>query len=346
MEGKKTRMLPKIRNLLSLVGVPLLITIITVTGMGSWSCQKQQYSGPVEKLTLGTLSSEISALVWVAESQGYFAQNGLEVTIDQYEAGTYAVNDLLAGINDIACAADYVFTVNSFVKNNIRVLAQIATADIHEIVVKKDHGIEKPSDLKGKKIGLTKRTTAEFFLGRFLLFNNLKLSDIETIDLTPSQLFESLLNNEIDAASLFEPNVYNLKQRLGTNAISWPSQLGRDFYWLLITREDVLKARPAAIERFLRSIVQAEEFANQNPAKAMQIVAQRLKYEDAYIQYSWPKSTFMVSIDQGLLLSMEDQARWLISNKLTDKTQIPNYLNFIHQDALETVNPKSVTVIQ
>lgn len=346
MNKQETRILQDVRYILSLALAPLLITAITLTCLGSWSCQKQQYSGPVEKLTLGTLSSEVSALVWVAEGQEYFAQNGLEVTINQYEAGAFAVDNLISGVNDIACATDYVVTVNGFVTSNIRILAQIGSSDNHEIVIKKGHGIENPTDLRGKKIGLTKRTTSEFFLGRFLLFNNLKLSDIETIDLKPSQLVESLLNNEIDAASLFEPNVYNVKQRLGGNAIGWPSQLGRDAYWLLITREDVLKGHPAAIERFLKSIVQAEEFTSKNPATAMQIVAQRLKLEDAYIQYSWPKSIFMVSLEEGLMLSMEDQARWLISNRLTDKTRIPNYLDFIQLDTLKMINPKAIHLIQ
>ena len=48
------------------------------------------------------------------------------------------------------------------------------------------------------------------------------------------------------------------------------------------------------------------------------------------------------ALDQGLLLAMEDQARWMISNKLTDRTQVPNYLNYIDAEALLKVDPKTV----
>jgi NitT/TauT family transport system substrate-binding protein len=345
MRNRKTRIEPCVKDIHGGILALLLIPAIALICMGSWSCQKQQYSGPIEKLTLGTGPQVLSTFIWVAESQGYFAQNGLEVTINQYETGAYAVDNLISGVNDIACATEYVLAVNSFVASNVRAFAQLGTANNHEIVVEKGHGIEKPSDLKGKKIGLTSKTTSEFFLGRFLLFNNLTLSDVEVIDLKPSQLVESLVNNKIDAASLFEPNIYDIKQQIGSEVIGWPSQMGRDGYWLLISREDVLKNHPAAIERFLKAMLRSEEFINKNSEKAMQIAAQKFKLEDAYIKYAWPKSYFKISLDEGLLLSMEDQAKWLISNRLTNKTQIPNYLDFVQMDVLKKTNPKGIRII-
>jgi NitT/TauT family transport system substrate-binding protein len=45
------------------------------------------------------------------------------------------------------------------------------------------------------------------------------------------------------------------------------------------------------------------------------------------------------------LIAFEDQARWRIKNNLTDKKDVPNYLNFIYLDALEGVKPEAVTII-
>ena len=52
------------------------------------------------------------------------------------------------------------------------------------------------------------------------------------------------------------------------------------------------------------------------------------------------------SFAQALILAMEDEARWRIENKLTDKTTVPDYLDFMYIDALEVVNPGAVTVIR
>jgi NitT/TauT family transport system substrate-binding protein len=53
-----------------------------------------------------------------------------------------------------------------------------------------------------------------------------------------------------------------------------------------------------------------------------------------------------VTLPQALIIAMEDEARWRIENKLTDKTTVPNYLNFLYLDGLEAVSPEAVTVIR
>ncbi len=56
--------------------------------------------------------------------------------------------------------------------------------------------------------------------------------------------------------------------------------------------------------------------------------------------------TFSVGLSQALILAMEDEARWRIDISLTDKNEVPNYLDFLYLEALEAVNPESVTVIR
>jgi hypothetical protein len=49
--------------------------------------------------------------------------------------------------------------------------------------------------------------------------------------------------------------------------------------------------------------------------------------------------------DQDVLLTMEDKARWLIQNRLTDRTRVPNYHDYLYPEALRQVNPKAVRMI-
>ncbi|MEE9594876.1 MAG: hypothetical protein V3V92_05695, partial [Candidatus Hydrothermarchaeales archaeon] len=60
---------------------------------------------------------------------------------------------------------------------------------------------------------------------------------------------------------------------------------------------------------------------------------------------SWPKQEYAVKLPQAMLILFEDQARWRIKNNLTDKTRVPNYLDYIYLDALEEVKPGAVTII-
>ncbi len=43
---------------------------------------------------------------------------------------------------------------------------------------------------------------------------------------------------------------------------------------------------------------------------------------------------------------MDDEARWSIANNLTDKTVVPNYLDYIYLDGLEALKPEAVTIIR
>ena len=60
----------------------------------------------------------------------------------------------------------------------------------------------------------------------------------------------------------------------------------------------------------------------------------------------WDEFVFELSLDQSLLISLEDEARWAIKNNLTDKKEIPNFFNFIYTQALEEVKPEAVTIIR
>ncbi|MCP4346624.1 MAG: hypothetical protein GY795_14000 [Desulfobacterales bacterium] len=53
-----------------------------------------------------------------------------------------------------------------------------------------------------------------------------------------------------------------------------------------------------------------------------------------------------LSLSHQLLLNLENQARWAVRNKYTDKTTIPDYLDFIYVDELEKIKPNSVTIIK
>ena len=60
----------------------------------------------------------------------------------------------------------------------------------------------------------------------------------------------------------------------------------------------------------------------------------------------WAEFSFQLLLDQTILVSMEDEARWAMKEGLTDKKEVPNYLDFIFMDALELVKPEAVTIIR
>lgn len=324
----------------------VMIALGLAVGGCFWLSQEQpeKYTGPVEKITVAAAEYLTGALVYVAEDQGYFEKNGLEVTIKGYGSGKACADALIAGEADISTSADNVFVSNSFEHADLRALGTVATKQVKELVARKDKGITTINDLIGKKIGVTKKSGAEFQLGVFLTFNGISQEDVELVDLRPPEMMGAISNGDVDAVFVWDPYLYHIKKELGENAISWHG--GEDFYFVLLTKEDWLDKNPAAAERFMKSMLEAGDYIKDNSEEAKEFAKDRFDYESDYMDYSWPKQEYAVTLPQAMLILLEDQARWRIEQGLTDTTEVPNYLNFIYLDALEEVKPEAVTIIR
>jgi len=328
------------------IAIALTILLVIVLGTGIWFTrnQPQRYTGPVERITVAAAEYLTGSLVYVAEDQGFFEKNGLEVTIKGYGSGKACADALIDGEADISTSAGFVFVSNSFEHTDLRVFGTVAIKQVKELVTRKDKGITTIDDLIGKKIGVTKKSGAEFLFGRFLTFNGISLQDVEIVDLKPLEIVKAISNGDIDAGFTWDPYTYNIKKELGENATSWHG--GEDFYFVLLAKEDWIENNPAAAQRFIKSLLEAEDYIKDNSEESKEFVKDRFDYESDYIDYSWPKQGFAVILEQAMLIAFEDQARWRIEHGLTDAIEVPNYLNYIYLDALEEVKPEAVTIIR
>lgn len=306
---------------------------------------KNDISGPSEKITIANIG-EYSIFNLIAEKNGYFKENNLEAEIIEYPSGPPAVADLLAGKVDFAIAADFVGVRNIFTNEDLRILAQMSRHEDFSIIGRKDRGIVNPTDFNGKKIGVTKKGVGEFFLIRFLAFNNIHSEDVKIIDLPPAEIVSQLEKGRVDAAVVFNPHTYALKKTLGDNAVIWPVQNGQKVFALLYSTNSFIKDNQDITLRYARALLRAEQFLRDSDAGARSILADAMNYEIEYVDYIWPKFDFTIGLDQALLLSMENQARFAIDNKLTDKTTVPNYLNYIYFHALQNNEPDKISIIR
>jgi len=327
----------------------ILVAVIVIgSGIGSyfWLSQEQpeRFTGPVEKVTIGVGVAPLSLLIWVAENEGYFADNGLDVEIKEYPSGKAAVADLIDGKVDIATITEFGFTSKSFDEKDITILSSIATATINSLIARKDKGIEEISDLKGKRIAVTSGTEAEFFLGTFLIFNDISINDVAIVYLEPRDIVQSVSDGEVDAAMTWEPYAYKTRSNLGENAIVWPGQSGQHSYWLFVSKEDFITRNPEMVKRSLKALLQAEEFVKRNKDGSKGILVSH-DLDAQFVDDIWQKLDYTISLSQELLITMEDGAKWKIENRLTDKTKVPNYLDYIYCGALETVKPEACTIV-
>ena len=334
----------------TLIAISIAVVVIAL-GIGIWSIQKRapKYTGPVEPVTIAFAKTPLAALVAIADAQGYFADQGLNVTTKEFKGGKQALVDgLLAGEADLATVADVPIAANSFTRENFKVLATIGSSDNElRIVARRDRAIAQPWDLRGKHLAAKQFSSTHFFLHLFLLGQGLTTDDITlTFEKNGSALVSQLESGEIDAFSHREPFIGEAKNLLGENAIVFeePGLYLETFN--LVAANDFIENNTAAVERFIMALIKAETFTKEHKDQAIRIVADKIGSTESAIRALWPDIVLSVYLNQVLLLSFEDEARWMISNNFTDKTEVPNYLNYVYTDALEAVKPNAMTIIK
>ena len=335
--------LRKRRNFI-IIFAAILVAVIVLSSFVYLNSQKP-YSGGVESISLGLIPLELNSLIYVADNQHYFAANGLDVTIKSYSSGFASINGLLNGEVNIGFAAEFVVAEEALANASFYAFGSIAKYNIYNVVARTDHGIAHVSDLAGKKIGVAFGTIAQFYLGTFLDQNNINPNQVTAVNVPNTQTADALANGTVDAAVTYQPIIGQIESRLGNATVIWPSQANQLGYYDAACTQSWATAHSDLIVRFLKALIQAEDFITNHQSQAEAIVTKTLNYSSTYLASVWSNYQFSVTLDQSQVLAMQNEARWLINNSLTNANTAPNFLNYIYVNGLESVKPSAVNII-
>ena len=328
----------------------VVITIALIAGFGGWVFlgSPKNTENSMESITIAYSPFESTALFWIAKDQGFFGQNGLNVTLHKYDSGAAALDGVVNSEADIGVGiSEFPLVRKAFQNTRVRAIGNIDKGDFIYLVARRDRGIVNVSDLKGKRIVTAVGTAAEFYLGRFLMLHGMTLRDITLVDVeTPEGWIDDVTKGDIDAIATAQPYANSARDQLGDNAVTWPVQSSQPVNGLIISTNEWLSTHPGQAERFLRSLAEAEEYVPPHPSESRAIVQKWLDLDTGYMDTVWQQNQFSLTFDQSLVLAMEDEARWMIRNNLTNATAVPDFRNYLYTDGLDNVKPGSVNIIR
>jgi len=298
-----------------------------------------------DQITVAVTTANIAGLFFVAGAGSLFEKNGLSATMKKYQAGPQSLKELVSGKADVATLADFPFVANSLERGNLRIVCTTARGGGMQIVARRDSNIVKAEDLVGKTVAVPKGTIAQFFLGAYCQRNGVSYEKLHVVYMPPQELVDAIKKNSVSAACVWSPFIEQIRDHLGNDGVILPSSGRTDYYALLVTRDDVLKEKPAVIERLLRTMFDAEAYVRRHPDEAMQIVAKETGLTLDQVCRGWPENKYEVKLDQDLITLMEAEAHWMIKNKLTERKEMPNYLDMIDLKELHRVKPDAVGII-
>lgn len=217
--------------------------------------------------------------MYVAEEQGYFAEENLKVEfvpvtsaaerdqIIQADQADGMINEILSTLFYNEDAQDIVI---------VR-YARVAYPDYPQfyILAAGNSGIETLEDLKGQDIGISEGTIIEYSVDRLLQAEGFQPDDIKTVAVPRIPDRMALLNSgELPAANLPDP-LASLAVQGGAKVLVDDSSHPEFGHSVISFRKDVVDNNPEAIERFLAAIEKAVNDINSDKGQFSGLLSER-----------------------------------------------------------------------
>jgi NitT/TauT family transport system substrate-binding protein len=180
------------------------------------SCQERSDLPGERKVVTAAAINAYSGPFYIASEKGFWKEEGLKVTEKYFTSGRLCLDALLAGGADIVTVAETPIVFAGFSGQNVVIVATMssATNDL-KVIARRDQGITKPEDLRGKKVAMLFGATSEYYAGLFLAAYGMSFDDVNRLNLNPSDMPFALIKGDIDAYVIWEPFVHNAYKELG-----------------------------------------------------------------------------------------------------------------------------------
>ncbi|MDD4319678.1 MAG: ABC transporter substrate-binding protein [Candidatus Peribacteraceae bacterium] len=298
--------------------------------------------GPMPTVTLAYPQLLSSALLYVAQENGYFAERGLDVRHAPFPTGRDALEEMLKGGADVAVAYESPMLGQVCRGEDIVALTKIHSSDRDTGLVLRDADV---ASLRGKRVGVPLGTNAEFVLAQLLHFSGLQPSDVVIADLPPSRVVEAFRSGEVFAAAVWNPLLQEALAAGGRGA----HVLFSDVYTeasLLLAKRASLSERGDSFVRLLRALHDAELYVSSHPEESKRIVAAALPQVSLeQVDTLWSDFDFRLGLDHVLVASFQMQAEWL-DHADRGCPSLPDVSTLVDPSPLRLVDAAAVTVFQ
>ena len=200
---------------LLLVGSIIFVLILSACGNSSTGGGSGSSSGPISlKIMVGGLSKQIYLPNELTQKLGYFAQQGLNVTLIDEASGQSAENEVLAGQVD-AGSGSYNHTIElQAAGKQMEAVVQldIAPGEAEMVSAKEANQIHSFADLKGKNLGVTELGSGTHTLSIALLHKaGLAPDQAHFVPVGAGDTFiAAMQQGKIDAGMTTEPTISRL----------------------------------------------------------------------------------------------------------------------------------------
>jgi NitT/TauT family transport system substrate-binding protein len=326
-----------------------LLAIAALFSMASPGCKNKpdRPAAAPAPITVAHPTNISAGLALIGIGKGYFSRGGAPINPIAFESGKAALDLLLAGQADVAVVAETPIARAILSGGKFKILAAIEQSgrDVC-IVARKDRGILAPKDLKDRLIGYSPGTSGHYFLDTFLLANQIGPGEARLIQVTPLQARTDLLEGRLDAIVAWDPHSGFLADALGDRASVFRDEFIYTQIFCVVARPEFIRDHPNQVQTLLEGLLAARDLLSRAPGEAEAIIAQLTKVDSRLVAKAMAHHEFDVRLDQALLVSLEEECRWLLESGAVPARTMPDIFAYLHLQGLLPTRPHGVQVIR
>jgi len=294
-------------NIKGIISFLLLSFLIILPGCGDKKSQS-------EVLNLGVMSSMDYLPLAVAQREGYFEKEGLNIKIQKF----YSANDRDAAFQSGNVDGVVIDFTGAVLQKAGGIDLKLTSKCDAPFYVVASASIDSLSQLRGKKVAVSQNTVIDYCVDMSLKSVEMTASDIEKVEINKIPLrFEMLQNNKIDATGL--PNPFALMaENSGSKIISSNSDLGFSITGIMFSQK-AINDKPKMIKKMYSAYNQGVEYLkNHSEEDIRDILTKDLGFTDDIVsKVTLPVYTKAQMPTDGDIQSVVD---WLISRGLIDES--------------------------
>ncbi|OWY30158.1 sulfonate ABC transporter substrate-binding protein [Herbaspirillum robiniae] len=147
----------------------------------------------------------------------------------------------------------------------VYVAATVPRPYVEAVLVPKDSALNKPADLKGKRIALNKGSNVHYFLVRLLEKHGLKYGDVTPVWLAPADARAAFERGAVDAWAIWEPYLAAAQQSLQARILADADGVVKNRAYYFSSR-DFARNNADLIRIALEELGKIDEWAKARPS--------------------------------------------------------------------------------